>query len=425
MAAETPSTSGTADDTPAAREVRERRNLAVFLAHGLLGMTGFRLLQAPTFLPSYISILTGSSAAVGAARAVQSLGMFLSPLVGAGLIEARPRAKRLALLFGVGTRLQILILALLALFAPEGLARWGVWLAIGAWGLFNGLQGVTFNELIAKTVPTHSRGRLVGLRNLTAGLSLLIVSAFAGWVLDRTGYPRGYGFAFLLSFVLAGLGLLALAFLEEGETVDRRLPISLRQRLGEVPTLLRSSKDFSGYIRARLCATAARGALPFYVLAVSERFGISGARLAGLTVAFTLSQSFSALPWGWLGDRAGYRRVYLLGQSLWLSGNLLILTATALPAAYVVFFCVGAGMSGTLIANQNLVLEFGGARDRPMRIATANSLAEALGAVGFLAAGALAQFQGLTAVFVASLLLQTVGLWTLGRVRDPRHGSRA
>jgi len=90
-------------------------------------------------------------------RAVQSLGMFLSPLVGASLIEARPRAKRLALAFGVGTRLQILLLALLALFAPEGVARWGVWIAIGCWGLFNGLQGVTFNELIANTVPLQRR----------------------------------------------------------------------------------------------------------------------------------------------------------------------------------------------------------------------------------------------------------------------------
>ncbi|MEM1246544.1 MAG: MFS transporter [Acidobacteriota bacterium] len=425
MAAAKEPKSGPRRNAPDARRTNERRNLAVFLAHGLLGMTGFRLLQAPTFLPSYISILTGSSAAVGAARAVQSLGMFLSPLIGAGLIEARPRAKRLALAFGVGTRLQILLLAVLALFAPEGVARWGVWIAIGCWGLFNGLQGVTFNELIAKTVPLRSRGRLVGLRNLTAGLSLLVVSAFAGWVLDRTGYPRGYGFAFLLSFVLAGLGLLALAFLEEGETVDRRPPISLRQRLREVPKLLGSSRDFSGYIRARLCATAARGALPFYVLAVSERFGISGARLAGLTVAFTLSQSFSALPWGWLGDRAGYRRVYLMGQALWVTGNVVMLTATALPAAYAVFFCVGAGMSGTLIANQNLVLEFGEARDRPMRIATSNSLAEALGAFGFLAAGALAQFQGLTSVFVASLLLQVTGIYTLSRISDPRHRSGA
>ena len=66
MAADKASTSGPEDDSSTPRATNERRNLAVFLAHGLLGMTGFRLLQAPTFLPSYISILTGSSAAVGA-----------------------------------------------------------------------------------------------------------------------------------------------------------------------------------------------------------------------------------------------------------------------------------------------------------------------------------------------------------------------
>ena len=401
----------------------DRRNLAAFLIHGLLGMTGFRLVQAPTFLPSYINLLTGSNAAVGVARAVQSLGSFLSPWIGAGLVEARPRAKRLMLLFGLGTRLQVLALALLALLAPEGVARVLIWVVIAVWGLCNGLQGVAFHELIAKTIPTGSRGRLVGIRNLGAGLSLLAVSGIAGWILDRNGYPQGYGWAFLFSFVLATLGLLSLAFLRESDTLDRRLPIPLLERLREVPALLGSSADFAGYMAARLLCTTARGALPFYVISVSERFGITGARLAALTVAFTLAQSLSALPWGWLGDRAGYRVVFLLSQTTWIAGTATILAWSTLGASYLVFLCVGCGLSGTLIANQNLVLEFGSARDRPMRIATSNSLSELCGALGFLGAGILAETSGVTYVFVVSIVLQALGLVALRRISDPRHHS--
>ena len=47
-----------------------RYNFRLLLIHGMLGQTGFRLLQAPTFLPTYLSLLAGNNAVVGIARAV-------------------------------------------------------------------------------------------------------------------------------------------------------------------------------------------------------------------------------------------------------------------------------------------------------------------------------------------------------------------
>ena len=37
-----------------------RRNFIAHFFHGMLGMTGFRLIYAPTFMPTYIHRLTGS-----------------------------------------------------------------------------------------------------------------------------------------------------------------------------------------------------------------------------------------------------------------------------------------------------------------------------------------------------------------------------
>ena len=51
------------------------RNFAVHLGHGLLGQTGFRLINAPTFVPAYILLLSGGSDfAVGLALALQAAG---------------------------------------------------------------------------------------------------------------------------------------------------------------------------------------------------------------------------------------------------------------------------------------------------------------------------------------------------------------
>ena len=73
------------------------RNYVSQLAHGMLAMTGFRLVNAPTFVPAYLYALTGSTALVGLALAMQFLGSFVSSIFGATAIEHRRRIVDLGL----------------------------------------------------------------------------------------------------------------------------------------------------------------------------------------------------------------------------------------------------------------------------------------------------------------------------------------
>ncbi len=402
-----------------------RHNYAALLAHGLLGMTGFRLLQAPTFLPTYIHLLTGASLAVGAASACQSLGMLVSPLLSAAMAEHRSHVKWAAVLFGGLMRLQVLVLALLALFAPVDVAVFLVWPVLVMWGLSSGMQTVVFNLLFAKSVPVTRRGRLQGTRNLGAGISVILMSIIAGWVLDRYGFPRGYGLTFLGAAVMASVGLAFMGLIREPAAVDvHAAGLSLRVRLGELPDLFRSDRDFAGFLEARLLANAARGALPFYIVLVSERFGVTGARLAALTVVFVAAQSVCALFWGLLGDRSGFRVVFVLALGTWIVGSLIVLWAPVFPVAYVVFLLVGVSLSGVQLASQNLVLEFGRERDRPMRIAATHSLSEAAGMAGFLGAGLISQMAPIEGVFLISIVLHLLALRRLIRTVDPRRTAR-
>lgn len=398
-----------------------RFNFAVLFMHGMLGQTGFRLLQAPTFLPTYLTLLAGNNAAAGIARAVQSLGMFLSPIVGARMVESRRHIKRLAMVFGGFMRLQVLFLALLALLAPPSVALALVLPVIGLWGLCTGLQAVAFNFLLSKAVPPERRGRLHGLRNIASGGTLLVVAAVAGYLLDRYGFPRGYGWSFLLAFVLTTLGLSSILFLHEPSSSDPRPPTPLAHRLRELPPLLHGDPHFALSVAARIFATAGRGALPFYVLYVGQHLGLSGSRIGGLTIAFTFSQSASAVVWGWLADRRGFRAVYLMALATWMMGGVLVLSWLTHATSYVVFVLLGSGVSGTLMGDQNLVLEFGDEANRAMRIATTNSLAGIVGTVAFLAGGLLSDLVPLPWLFIGALALQAASAALMARVVDPRR----
>lgn len=163
-----------------------RRNFAASLTHGIFGMTGFRLIYAPTIIPAYIHLLTGSSAAVGMGTALLQFGGTISPIASGARIESRSRVLPYAICVGSMMRVMILGLALAAWLLTGG---WLVGITFAlflALGFFSGAQRVAFQMLMAKVIPLRRRGRLQGIRNLVGEVIAAGLAWFAGHVLiDR------------------------------------------------------------------------------------------------------------------------------------------------------------------------------------------------------------------------------------------------
>jgi len=403
-----------------------RRNYLAHLFHGLLGQTGMRLVNAPTFLPAYVAELAGSEIAVGVARGFQYLGMCLSPLVGATLIEHRRRVLPVGLTIGVLMRLQILGLAVGGLLLPEPWALWAVWLFLGLFGAFLGVQGVVFNFLVSKVIPVRQRGLLLGLRNALAGITAIVVALYAGRVLIETDVlGNGYAATFLLSFALTSVGLSFLLFVREPESPNVLNRSGLTQRLREVPGLIRADAEFTRFFAARALATMGRMAVPFYILYAGSRMPLSGADYGLITAAFVAAQSGGNLLWGLVADRRGFRFVFLASLALWMISVWFLIDAADVSRLVGVYLGLGAGLGGFQMSGQNLVLEFGRRRHMPMRIAVANSASELVAAVGVVFGGLLAAAIGYVGVFLVALGFQlTAALVVLLRVPEPRRRGR-
>jgi hypothetical protein len=93
-----------------------KRNYTATLVHGVFGMTGFRLIYAPTIIPAYLYLLTGSAAAVGLGTALLQLGGTLSPILSGARVESRPRILPYAITVGSLMRVMVLALALIGWF---------------------------------------------------------------------------------------------------------------------------------------------------------------------------------------------------------------------------------------------------------------------------------------------------------------------
>ena len=105
----------------------------------------------------------------GSAQSLQQLGSVVSPVIGAAQVEHRKRVlpvldadghpdaradrgDRHLRLGPAGPLLVVAIMVFLLLL-----------------GLFQGAQGVAFQLLLAKVIPTRLRGRLQALRNIAGG----------------------------------------------------------------------------------------------------------------------------------------------------------------------------------------------------------------------------------------------------------------
>jgi MFS family permease len=402
------------------------RNFAAHLAHGLLGQTGMRLINAPTFVPLYIANLAGFDAAAGIARGLQYFGMFLSPILGATLIEHRRKVLPVGFAIGAAMRLQILGLALAGLLLPDPWPLVSAWFFLSLFGFFLGIQGVVFHTLVSKVIPLERRGTLMGFRNALAGITAALAALYAGpMLIAGNALGNGYAATFLLAFVLTSVGLAALLFVREPPSPQVREAARVRERLRQLPALLRSDRAFTRYFIARAMATIGRMAVPFYVLDARSRVDFGGAELGAISGAFILFQSLGPLLGGVVADRRGFRFVFLAALMTWMLAVVALMNTNGTAGLVFVFAALGAGLGGFQMSAQNLVLEYGSRRNLPMRIAVANSASDLVAAVGALLGGALTFLVSYDVIFAIALAFQAAALVVVGFwVDEPRNRTR-
>ena len=160
-----------------------KRNYAAHFLHGMFGMTGFRLVNAPTFVPAYLHLLSGSDVIVGLGLALQQLGGVVSGILGAPRSSTASMCCASSLVLGSLMRLQILGLALAGWVLSGQALLIAVLFFLFVLGLFSGPQNVVFQYLLAKVIPIQWRGRLQGLRNMMGGLVAAALAYWAGHTL--------------------------------------------------------------------------------------------------------------------------------------------------------------------------------------------------------------------------------------------------
>lgn len=401
-----------------------KRNYIGNYLHGMLGMTGFRLVNAPTFLPAYLFAVSGSNTIVGLALALQQVGGIISPIFGATKVEHRTKVMPAAMWMGGLGRLAILGMGVAGWFLSGQPLVWALLFFILMFGIFMGAQRVVFNVLMSKVIPISRRGRLQAWRNATGGLIAAILAWVAGkYFVDANLFGNGYGTTFIFAFLLTSAGLWALQLLlKEPEPPTVRAQGRFRDRLRDFPALIAQDKAYAFFLVVQMLATSARIATPFYILYVGRVIGADGATVGLLSFAFLGADTVSNLVWGYLGDKTGFRLVLIVSILGWMAATLMLLNLHDVTSIFAAFALLGASLSGYMMAANTMILEFGARDDLPMRIAVSATAESITATAGPLVGGIVAEIYGYDVVFMASLgFLVAAFVILVAAVRDPRR----
>jgi MFS family permease len=408
-----------------------KRNFAGHYVHGMLGMTGFRLVNTPTFVPAYLHSISGSDFWVGIGTSLQQLGGIVSPIIGAQQIEHRKKILPVSVMLGLLMRVQLLGLAISGWFLGGWSALAFALAFLFLLGVFQGPQRVAFQLLLAKVIPIRLRGRLQAWRNLTGGVIAAGLSYFAGsWLIANHVWGNGYATTFFLAFILTSLGLSALQILmREPEPASVRARKSLRERMKDFPGLIRDDKGFAWFMVARSLAMGSRIGQPFFFLYATYELGLSaaadpkgfGETLAILSLAYMAADTITNLVWGYLADRQGFRSTFVISLAINIVGVAALMMSHSLTTMAISFFLIGAAQSGYLMSTSNIVLEYGHRHDIAMRMALSNTAEGAIGALAPLLGAGLVVAFGYESAFYATMATMALALGVLvWKVDEPR-----
>jgi MFS family permease len=279
---------------------------------------------------------------------------------------------------------------------------------------------VSSDAFLVDAFPAHQRGRAAGI----VGIAVVIGSG-AGAVLagSRAGET---GQAFWILVALLPLAVIAFALIVR----DTRRPLADRPRRHPL-IVLREIATHADYLRVllwRFGYSIAYGSVFAYLLyLLTDLVGVTKDQAGPLVGLATLlgggAALLSVLLGGWLSDRLGRRRLFLLiGNGALIAGAAALLISHTVAAALVTatLFGVGLGLSlscGRALASLLLPDQVGGAAGGLGILNTVANVGQAIApAIGALAIG-WAGYPGALMASIAGAVVCSIAIATIRSVR--------
>lgn len=419
-----------------------RRNFALGVFNGAAFRFAEALIDPPLVLTWFVSHLTPSNLLAGLVVPLGDAGWFLPQIFVSTRVQRMERKMPSYTIAAVIRTLVWIILAAVVWLVDDPLV-----LLVGFFVLYiiarlsAGLAGLTFFDVVAKTIPARRRGSFFAWRQLLGGL----LGLGGGWIVKTVlnhpalPFPRGNAVLFLLYCAVMAPAFAAFALIREPPGPVVAGTVTVGEQLRRAGQLLRTDRVYRRYMAARLSLAMANIALPFYGIYAKNVLGAPEGMVGVYVVVRVGALLLFNLPWGRLSDRRGNRLVMRLVSLGSGATTLLALALVGLVGffpsvlgglgpqgawlpylALPLFFLDGAVRPAQILAGSNYLLELVSEADRPLYLGLSNTLMGIVVLISGLG-GLVVDFFGFASLFAVSLGLCLTGYVLASGLPEPRE----
>jgi MFS family permease len=391
------------------------------VAHGFFLSLATTIAEPATILPLIINFFGGGAILVGFFAALLRGGAILVQLYAAFHAQTYPKMmKYLRRVFFARWLAWFLIGLSIILFGENSPTLTLVCIGMGlfVFSFSAGFGAIYFKETTAKIFTHKYRGFTMAWRQSFTAFGAIISGAVAGWVLENYEAPLSFGYLFLISSFLMGIGFIAFGTVDEPikEKVSQK-ENSFKLFLKNAKNILKIDKNLQIQVITFLLAYGYLVALPFIILDAQNKIDLTGTAIGILITAQMTGALVSNYLWGKLTSCGLNKLTTNIAILMMIVAVSIAFNASHLYEYILIFFLAGASTDGTRISSGNLIVQIAPEDKRPVYVALQANITS-LGLFFSIIGGFVLSWFGYTALYSLTLCLLLFAFFVSFKLKD-------
>jgi len=392
------------------------------ILHGFFLSIGTTIAEPSTILPLIVNYFGGSSMLVGFFAALLRGGAIVVQLFAAFQAQSYqlmlPYIRRVFLIrffawFFIG-----LSIVLFGKDSPN-LTLFCIGLGLFIFSFSAGFGAIYFKDIIGKIFSHKFRGKTMAYRQFFSAVGGLISGALAALILEYFPEPMSYGYLFIISSFIMGLGYIAFGTIDESikkEVTQREN--SFKKFLHNSLQLLKADKDLQIQLTTFLLAYGYLISLPFIILDAQSKIHLDGVAIGSLITTQMVGAMLSNFLWGKLSGKGFNKLTANISITLYIFAIITAFYASSLYAYMFIFFIIGGAIDGNRIASGNLILALAPAEKRPVYVALQINIIS-FGLFFSLLGGILLHYFDYSVLYSITIFILGIALFFSLKLKDP------
>ena len=316
-----------------------KKNFILGVINGVLFNFAFAITGSETILPVYVSTLTASGLIIGLAGSMQKALWPMPQVFMAHYLEGRKFTKFVYIHTSYIRTASMFLMGFVILWSPSYVLPLFLFFLL-TYLVAGGMSGISFMEIIGKTISKSRLTSFWGLRQAGGGILAILGGVYVKFILSSRPYPQNFAILFITAGFVVAFALFSFVIADEPPSDNQLQTKKFRQFMKDGFSILSRDHRFKSLFFYKILMAIAMGPIPFYSLFALKYFEVSKSDIGFFISVQMAGLILSNILWNRLGKKNIKYILVITALCTAIQPILAYLSLTLSPLfMYIVFFC--------------------------------------------------------------------------------------